>query len=201
MAEPIDYLSLPLREWLEHTAAKSPTPGGGSISAVVGTHATALGRMVLAYTIGKPKYAEHESRLREIDAELAGDLEEFQRLVTEDIKAYERLRVANKSDDTEEKARAAAAALAVPMEVVVLAGAVCARLDEVKTWVNSYLYGDLRTAAILAEATAHAASAIARVNLPGLEDRREADRLEERIDLLLGRAARHRSNVVYHQPA
>ena len=84
--------------------------------------------------------------------------------------------------------------------LIVLAGAVTARLDQVKTVVNPYLLPDLQAASVLASASARAASSSARVNIAQLTNRREAERLENQLDLLLGRLARHRNAVVHYEP-
>ena len=156
--------------------------------------------MAIQYTVGKPKYAAHEPRLRELLDELKCAGDRFGMLMKEDMAAYERLMTSRKSNDLEEQQRASATAVAVPMEIVVLAGAVAARLDEVKNCINPHLLSDLQTAAILAYAAARAASINVRTNIVALEDRKEAARLENQIDMLLGRSGRHRNAVVHYQP-
>ena len=39
--------------FLSATAAKQPTPGGGSVAALAGALSSAIGEMVLSYSIGK----------------------------------------------------------------------------------------------------------------------------------------------------
>jgi formiminotetrahydrofolate cyclodeaminase len=58
MSEPLAQLSL--QEFANRLASKEPIPGGGAVAAVTAAHAAALGCMVLAYTLGKPKFAAHE---------------------------------------------------------------------------------------------------------------------------------------------
>ena len=119
-----DYLSLPLRTFLADLAAKTPTPGGGSVAALTGALAAAQARMCVEYTVGKPKFAAHETKLREALAEFKRAEEAFGRLMAEDMAAYERLSAANKADDPTEQQQAVATAAAVPMEIAALAGAV-----------------------------------------------------------------------------
>ena len=195
-----DYFSLPLRQFIDDLAARSATPGGGSVAALAGSLGAGLGSMVLEFTIGKEKYARHEAALRPLLVELRRAREEFDRLLAEDMRAYEGVLAARKLDAAARE-QAAARASAVPMEVVALAGGMVARFDAVKAMVNTNLIGDLRGAAILGHAAARAAACTVRDNLGSFPDRREAERLEDRLDVLLARAKRHCDAVVHFQVA
>jgi formiminotetrahydrofolate cyclodeaminase len=85
------------------------------------------------------------------------------------------------------------------MEIVVLAGAVAGRIDEIKAFTNPFLLSDLQVAAILAYGSARSACTSVRINLKQMEDRKEAQRLENQLDLLVGRTGRHRNAVVHYQ--
>ena len=134
------------------------------------------------------------------DAALRRAEEAFGQLMSEDMAAYERLAASRKSDDTAEQQRATATAAAVPMEIVVLAGAVAARLDEIKSFVNPYLFSDLQVAAILAFACVRSAGVNVRINLDELADRSEAQRISEQLDQSIARTHEHRNSVVHYRP-
>jgi formiminotetrahydrofolate cyclodeaminase len=195
-----DYLSLPLRDLLTDIAAKSPTPGGGSVAAVVGGLSASLARMVLEYTVGKPQFAQHEGQLRELLAELTQAGEEFARLVSEDMRAYEAVVAARKLDQAT-RDRAAARATAVPLEILAQAEAVVTKLDAVKALVNPRLLGDLKAAAAFATAAAKAAACMGRDNLQGSQDRQDAARIEDRLTRSLGCVDRHCSALLAFNPA
>ena len=55
-----------LSEFTELTASKEPVPGGGGVSALVASLASALSEMVTNLTVGKPKYREYEDELQEL---------------------------------------------------------------------------------------------------------------------------------------
>lgn len=63
-------LSLNVRAFNQDLASDSFTPGGGCVSALAGAHGAALGRMVLALTIGKKKYAEFDGENRVVADQL-----------------------------------------------------------------------------------------------------------------------------------
>ena len=48
-------------EFVTALAAKQPVPGGGAAAACILAQASALGAMVIAYTLGKPKFATPKS--------------------------------------------------------------------------------------------------------------------------------------------
>ncbi len=191
-------LSRPLAEFLDRVDARTPTPGGGSVAALVGALAAALGRMVARYTLGNPNYAEHEPAMRAWLDELGRARDAFCALIAEDMAAYERYAAAAKgagADAAREKSRALATATAVPMEIVAVAAAVAARMDEMKDRCNRFLLSDLVVGAILCEAAASAAAANVRVNLARFEDRAEADRLAADLRKMVEHVRRGRESV------
>jgi formiminotetrahydrofolate cyclodeaminase len=192
-----DYLSLPLHELLTDIATKSPTPGGGSVAALVGSLSCSLACMVLQFTIGKPKFAEHEPHLKELLCDLTRAGEKFTSLMAEDMRAYEAVLAARKAEP-QIREQASARATAVPMDIVMLAGSVAACIDELKSFVNPHLLGDLRASAVLAHAAARAAGGTVRDNLPSLPDREEAARIERQVEALVHQAENHCNSVARH---
>ena len=54
----MELKNLTVTEFVDITASNAPAPGGGSVSALAGTLATALSQMVANLTIGKKKYQD-----------------------------------------------------------------------------------------------------------------------------------------------
>jgi len=77
-----------LKKYLDDLAAKLPAPGGGSAAAMSAALGSALISMVLNFTVGKPKYAEHESHLKKYLDKSEKLRLEFLRLVDLDVTAY-----------------------------------------------------------------------------------------------------------------
>ena len=193
------YVTRPVREFLDDLAGKCPTPGGGSAAAVVGAIATSTAEMVVQYTIGKPKFAEHEARLKQLREELRRAGQMFGQLLGEDMAAYEKVSEARRAKDELKRQQALAVAIAVPMEMLVLAEAVAARLDEMKAIVNPFLLSDLRTAVILAEAAGRAASMNVMVNAADLSDATQSQGVSDEVKTLVARAAGHRDSVLEYR--
>jgi formiminotetrahydrofolate cyclodeaminase len=82
---------LPIENFLTELASKSPTPGGGSVAALMGAQAAALISMVCNLTIGKAKYSEVEADMQAllIEAEkLRAQLSDF---IQADVDVFNRL--------------------------------------------------------------------------------------------------------------
>src|SRR5258706_2399056 len=80
-----------LSDFLSATAARQPAPGGGSVTALVGALAAALGEMVINYSIGRKGLESHQSNLKSAVAELTRARRMLLDLMVEDQSAYELL--------------------------------------------------------------------------------------------------------------
>ena len=148
-----------LGEWLDAAAARRATPGGGSVSALVGALAAAMGEMTLNFSVGrKGNAAGVDERLAANLAELARARDLLVRLMVEDQRAYAELTAARKLDDAEPgKAgrvdAATAAAIAVPQAIAATGLRVLEHAAEVAADANPWLLSDLLICGELALAT------------------------------------------------
>ncbi len=183
-------------EFLEDVASAAPTPGGGSISALAGSLASALATMVARLTIGKQKYAEHEGLMRETEAQTEALRRELFDLVQEDARAYESFRGASRlSQRTPEEValreRALVEAARNATRVPLHTAEACVRALEAALTVashgNANAVSDAGVAAWLARAGAEGAALNVRINLGDLP---EAERMEyeTRVESALARA-------------
>jgi len=170
-----NLMDLPVKEFIAQTAAKTPTPGGGSVAGAVGSLGVALGQMALVFTQGKKKFAEHEEAYARLTGRLDKACRMFQDLVTDDVRAYQLYQQATRQDDGPDKAAAVelatAAAIDVPREATKLALAVLDDLKELADKCNPWLITDLMAAATLLAATIRLSDYNVRINLPNLTDR------------------------------
>ncbi len=75
-------------EFLTRVAAAEPLPGGGSVAALAGSLAAALGEMMSGLTEGRAKFAAVQPRVLEIHATLAGLRHQLRLLIDEDSAAF-----------------------------------------------------------------------------------------------------------------
>src|SRR3954466_4574414 len=90
--------SASIAQFLDATAAKQPAPGGGSVTALAGALAAAIGEMVLQYSIGrKGVLPADETKLREALAEMTRARNILVELMIEDQAAFGALSGARKA--------------------------------------------------------------------------------------------------------
>jgi formiminotetrahydrofolate cyclodeaminase len=116
------YSEKPLHEYCKVLGSKSPVPGGGSASALVGAAGAALLAKVANFTLGKEKYKAVENEMASILGRSEALRENFTRLCSEDAVAYKKLCGAFKlpKDDKHRKDKVEAAlkeATTVPFEI------------------------------------------------------------------------------------
>lgn len=92
-----------IKEFVNELASKSPAPGGGSASALVGAIGTALVSMVSNLSYGKEKFKDKEGLLVEILEEARRIKESLINLIDKDAEAFNRVARAAKMPRTTEE--------------------------------------------------------------------------------------------------
>jgi formiminotetrahydrofolate cyclodeaminase len=201
-----ELIELSIDAFLDKTADRTPTPGGGSVTGLAGAAACALARMVAAYSV-KPtspsvgKTDPAMGRLVETAATHLHRTDQLLRaLVTQDATAYAHMTAAAKQAKDNPPAQAAyndavLAAVAVPMEMAALASNALATMDEFKSVANPRLLSDLAMAAVLADATARAARYTVRINAGGLSNTENRTKIVADIDDIVEHCACRRESI------
>lgn len=184
----------PLDTFLEAAAAKRPTPGGGSVTAVVGALAASMGEMVLNYSVGKKNQQAIDEELLPALSELTRARQLLLQLMVEDQAAYETIsRLKKLPTDSPERLdkypAALTACIRVPEAMAATGVAILEICDRVVNFSNYYLLSDLAVCADLAMATTRCAIYNVRVNMKELTEESDRTRVESRIGQLLNRAA------------
>jgi formiminotetrahydrofolate cyclodeaminase len=181
-------------QFLDAAAAKQPAPGGGSVTALVGALAAAMGEMVVNFSVDKKGYEANRAELTEALAELRRARAVMLDLMVDDQAAYAALTAARKapqaSAERDEKLAAALlAAIRTPQAIAATAVAVLALCDRLVEMSNHYLLSDLAVSADLAMATVRCAVYNVRVNLDDVADVAGRQSIENEIGQVLAHAA------------
>ena len=174
-----DYLEEPLGRFLELTASREPTPGGGAAAGATVALAAALSGMAARFS------ADHLEDADALAGRADGLRETAARLARADAVAYGRVLEARRfSGDPDLRRRRVKNALSdavdVPLTVAEAGAEVAGLAAHLAENGNPNLKGDATCAVLLAEAGTRAAAVLAEMNLSdgGFEDGRLA-RAEE----------------------
>ncbi len=187
-------LSDALGAFAELVAEGTPTPGGGSVAAHCGMLAAALGRMVCNITIGKPKYAAVEDRLKQINAELEQLGTRLRELIVEDAASFEAVRSAYRlpketDDEKAERQRqiesATWGATNTPYETARRSLEVLRLLAEVASIGNPNALSDVAVGGQLAQTAVKGAYYNVAINLGTITDRERAAEIERQVKSLI----------------
>jgi len=190
-----------IEDYLDRVAQRSPTPGGGSVAALVGSLGCALARMVGEYSATGVTEKNQTSDWVTARETLHRADSLFRALITKDIEAYTALRAAGKQAKSDTAGRAAyqdaiVSAAAVPLELAAIAAEALECLDERKDTANPHLTSDLAAAAVILDAAARAAYYLVYVNARELSDEKLRRKLESDIEQVLARCNEHRAHIV-----
>jgi glutamate formiminotransferase/formiminotetrahydrofolate cyclodeaminase len=172
-------IDLTLAQFAEQTAARSPTPGGGSVAAYLGQLGAALGAMAARFTQGRKGFEAHESALAAEIARLDALRGRLQQLVDDDAQSYDKVTAAYglpKGTDAEKAARQPAIARALqdamqaPLGTCRLAVEALGVLDGLRQHVNRNLASDVAVGAYALGACFRGAWINVLINLGGLRD-------------------------------
>lgn len=194
-----------LKAFADETASESPAPGGGSVSAYMGTLAAALGTMVANLSAHKAGWDDRWEEFSNYAVEGRQLLDTLTALVDEDTTAFGRIMAAigmPRGTEQEKQARAEALEAAtlyateVPLRTMRTAAATFDLLEQMAKEGNPASVSDAGVGAIAAEAAVAGAFLNVKINAAGLADRAAADRLIGEATEIAANAARRRSEIV-----
>ncbi len=183
--------STTIAQFLNATAAKTPTPGGGSVSALVAAEAAALGEMVINYSLNKKGLEAFADELKPALAEMNKARSVLLQLMVEDQLAYDAFSAARKLPEAERQDKFPAALLTcvrVPETIAATGVAILEICDRLVNFVNYYLLSDLAVCADLAMAAIRCATYSVRSNLSAMDDPADRQSTESITNQLLHRA-------------
>ena len=166
-------------EFSERLASHSPTPGGGSAAAMIGSYGAALCAMVAEYTIGREKYSDYEELMKETLLRANNLREEFLAAVDADAEAYNAVGVVlsmPKSTDDEKSSRKQAMqealkkAALVPLKVMALSLEALKVTKKAVGMSNTNVASDLGVAAVSLRAAMCGAWLNVMINLSSIKD-------------------------------
>ncbi|MDD6043074.1 MAG: cyclodeaminase/cyclohydrolase family protein [Eubacteriaceae bacterium] len=188
------FTDVSCREFTEILSSKSPVPGGGGASALVGALAVALGNMVGNLTLGKKKYADVEEEIKTLIKKGDALREELMALVEKDAEVFRPLSKAyglptETEEERSEKEKVMAIALKdaslVPLEIMRKCCDSIDLLTELAEKGSRLALSDAGVGATFAKAALQGASLNVFINTKLMKDRVLAEELEGEADKML----------------
>lgn len=185
-------------------SSKSPVPGGGGASALIGAIGVALGNMVGSLTVGKKKYAEVEPQIKELMEKSEVLMGRLLELIDEDAKAFEPLAKAysmpkDTAEQLEEKEKVMAEALyTAAMAPLNIMKACCEAIDIVGEFAEKgsrLAVSDAGVAAAALEAALKGASLNVYINTKLMKDRETAESINDCTDGMLEEYMKKSENI------
>lgn len=182
---------LTLKQFIDKTASNEPVPGGGSVSALNGAMAMALGEMLANLTIGRKNYIEVEDWMKAKIAEMSEARAHFINDIDRDSDAYNGVMKAfklPKETDEEKVARsekiqeATKVAALVPLEIAERAYEMLETLIEVTHKGNKNAVTDGCISVMLCRNAILGALLNVRINLGSLKDEVFRNELSEKCE-------------------
>ncbi len=187
-----------LKEYILEASSGSPTPGGGSVSALVASLGAALTQMVGNLTFDKKTYDELSKEIKDKLENNFNLLEEkmliLNDIIDEDSKAFDGVMEAFKMPkDTEEEKKARSNKIQEgykkALEVPLRCSEECFKVLELQEvfafYGNKNAITDVGVGALLAYAGMEGALLNVKINLLSIKDEKYKKEIEERINVLL----------------
>lgn len=162
----MNIYEMTLNEYLDIAASKSPTPGGGSVSAVVAANAAAMVSMVANLTLGKKAYESVQEDIMSILDAVGSIMNDIKALTEKDILAFQGFmdawRLPSSTDDEksikkEAMEKAARNASSVPLDLCRACLDILTQVLRLAPIGNKSAISDVGVAVYLAEAAINAA--------------------------------------------
>lgn len=180
-----------VQAFVNAVASDRPTPGGGSVSALAGSLAAALGEMVCRLTLKKKQFADHHDSVRQSLSRLERLRKALTEAIDRDAESYEgviksiKLPKVGEAEQTRRQQaieEASKNAALVPLGTSELIAEVGAILELLRPVTAPQAASDLSVALSLAAAARSGAIENVRANLPQIHDREWVTQIESHLN-------------------
>ena len=163
-----------ISEYISEVDSKTPTPGGGSLVALVGSLASALAGMVAHFTINKKSFKELSEYDKDYFNEAIKNIKDIkQRLISiidEDANIFQEYMNITKKNNKEEEQKIVNKLINISLNTLKYCYELTYEFDKVLKYGNENLIADILIAYILINATSKASIININVNLSILND-------------------------------
>jgi len=199
------YLEKPLRDFIKDTSSRTPTPGGGSVAALVGALGSSLLAMVANFTLNNEKFQSVESEVKKLLSEIDHYTSRFCELIEEDISAYREFSHAlslPKTTPQEKEVRRKTLQLTLKKaaQVPLITCECCLKILNIASRLavigNPNLISDVGVGALLAQASLESAVLNVEINLSSIKDLEFVEEKRKAVQDILNQGRRIRDQLL-----
>lgn len=183
-------MNITISNFMKELSSKSPVPGGGGASALIGAIGVSLCSMVANLTSGKKKYAEYQADIDGILGRTEASIDRLLKLIQKDAEVFEPLSEAYgipkddpKRDEVLEKALVTACS--VPMELLQEVYDVIDMIEQLSVKGSKLALSDVGVAASACRSAMEGAVMNVYINTKLMKDREMAEALNNKAISLL----------------
>lgn len=203
------FENMTINKFTEELASSSPTPGGGGAAALSAVLGASLNCMVFNLTVGKKIYEEYDDTLKESILESLEAAErariEFIEFIDKDAEAYKKLsnafKMPKESDAEKSERRNALAegykiAADIPLKLAEKANTIYELIKIACIYGNKNLISDAGAAAIQIHSAVETSVLNIYINLSGIKDLNERQKLKNKADELLKQSTESKDEIL-----
>lgn len=184
LKENFPLAGLTIQEFLEEISSSSPTPGGGSVSALTGALAASLILMVANLTIANKKYLSAHKIMQKIIPEVEKIKNLLVELIQKDAEAYQKVVASYKKKQNSEIQKSLKSAALVPLKIGETVKKLLPPLKIVKEKGNKNAASDCGTAHHLIKASLASAILNVEINLKLITDKKFTSSIKQKLKKL-----------------
>ena len=194
-----------LSQFLDAVAGGTATPGGGSVSALVGTLAAALVEMVVNLTVGKKGFEAQDEEMKKMGAEARSYRDALSSAISQDMNAYQAVMKAyllpknteaEKTNRKEEIQKALKRAADPPLFTAATSLKVLKLCQKATEKGNPNAITDAAVGALLAEAALQGGVFNVLVNLAALEEEDTVKKMKQELRRLAAEGIKTREKIL-----
>lgn len=191
---------LSLEEYVTKVDSISPTPGGGSVAALVGALGAALNRMLANLSVEKTKFKEASHAKQELFATAFHDLKQYEDALMDgidgDALSYECVVSAYKIKDEDEIQRALHTSAFIALDIVRNANLALVAVSNLLELANKNVLSDLIAGTILLQACVEISYLNVVANLKSLKDEKNKNELLEEANTYLAESRKNKELIL-----
>ena len=198
-------VNMELREFIDEVSRSSPAPGGGSVSALIGSLSSSLSSMVANLTYGKKNYKSYWDEMLGIGKKAQEIKERYVKLIDRDAEAFEHfmeaLRLPKKTEEEKkirkiEIEKATKKAIDIPLTTLKLTTELMGMAEALAEKGNKNALSDAGVACISAYAAAYGAYLNILINLSGLSDGDYKEKISEESKKIIDEIEEKKNKIV-----